>query len=121
LFLIGSSRRNLDSRRGPITFLFLQARGNLRPFWVHCSRIPENPLQGNTVKTPWMVGWFQELAPAPNCRLEKLVQEDSWWWQHQDKQLEQPSHCSLFRVVFGWNTQKWKPSDCSLPFLVEWR
>jgi hypothetical protein len=27
----------------------------------------------------------------------------------------------LSRIVVGWNTQKWKPSDCSLPFLVEWR
>jgi hypothetical protein len=35
--------------------------------------------------------------------------------------LEQPSHCSLFRIVYSWNTLKWKPSDCSLPFLVEWR
>jgi hypothetical protein len=32
LFLIGSSRRNFDSRRGPITILFPRAHGNLRPF-----------------------------------------------------------------------------------------
>jgi hypothetical protein len=38
LFLIGSSRRNFDSRRGPITILFPWAYGNLRPFRVHCSR-----------------------------------------------------------------------------------
>jgi hypothetical protein len=32
LFLIGSSRRDFDSRRGPITILFPRARGNFRPF-----------------------------------------------------------------------------------------
>jgi hypothetical protein len=87
LFLIGSSHRNLDSRRGPIIILFPRARGNLWPFSVHCSRISEDPLQGSTVETPQMARCFQELASAPNCRLEKLVQEDAWWWQHQDKQL----------------------------------
>jgi hypothetical protein len=50
-----------------------------------------------------------------------LVQEDAWWWQRQDKQLGQPSHFSLFGIISGWNTQKWKPSDYILPFLVEWR
>jgi hypothetical protein len=34
--------------------------------------------------------------------------------------LGQPSHCSLFGIIFGWNTKKWESSDCSLPFLVEW-
>jgi hypothetical protein len=87
LFLIGSSRWNFDSRWRPVTILFPRARGNLRPFWVHCSRISEGPFQGSFVKTPWMARCFQELAPAPNCRLEKLVQEDAWWWQPQDKQL----------------------------------
>jgi hypothetical protein len=87
LFLICSSRWNIDSRWGPITILFPQTRGNLWPFWVHCSRISEDPFQGSFVETPWMARWFQELAPAPNCRLEKLVQEDAWWWQPQDKQL----------------------------------
>jgi hypothetical protein len=35
--------------------------------------------------------------------------------------LVQPSHCSLFGIISSWDTQKLKPSDCSLPFLVEWR
>jgi hypothetical protein len=69
LFLIGSSCRNLDSCRGSISILFPRARRNLRPFWVHCSRIQENSLQNITVETPWVVARFQELAPAPNCRL----------------------------------------------------
>jgi hypothetical protein len=81
LFLIGSSRRDFDSCRGPTTILFSRARGNLRPFWVHWSRISENPFQSSFVETPWMARCFQRLAPAPNCRLEKLVQEDAWWWQ----------------------------------------
>jgi hypothetical protein len=51
LFLIGSSHRNLDSCRGPITILFPWTRGNLRPFWVHCSWISEDPFQGSTVET----------------------------------------------------------------------
>jgi hypothetical protein len=73
VFLMGSSCQNLDSRRGSINILFPWARRNLRPFWVHCSRILENPLQDITVETPWVAGRFQELASAPNCRLEKLV------------------------------------------------
>jgi hypothetical protein len=81
LFLIGSSRRDFDSRRGPITILFPRARGNLQPFWVHWSRISEDPFQSSFVETPWMARYFQKLALAPNCRLEKLVQEDAWWWQ----------------------------------------
>jgi hypothetical protein len=85
LFLIGSSRWNLDSYWGPITILFHWARGNRRPFWVHSSRISKDPFQGSTVETTWMARYFQELAPAANCRLEKLVQEDAWRWQHQDK------------------------------------
>jgi hypothetical protein len=104
LFLIGSSRRNFDSHQGPITILFPRARGNLRPFRVHCSRISEDPFQGSTVETPWMARCLQELAPTPNCRMEKLVQEDAWWRQCQDKQLGQPLHCSLFGIIFGWNT-----------------
>jgi hypothetical protein len=80
LFLIGSSRRNLDSHRGSITVLFPRACGNLQPFWVHRSRIPEDSLQDIIVETPWVAGCFHELAFAPNCRLEKLVQEDAWWW-----------------------------------------
>jgi hypothetical protein len=120
LFLIGSSCRNLDSRRGPISILFPRVRGNHRPFWVHCSWISEDPFQGSFVETPRMARCFQELAPAPNCMLEKLVQEDPRWWQREDKQLGQPSHCSLPGIIFGWNTQKWKSSDCSLSFLVEW-
>jgi hypothetical protein len=35
--------------------------------------------------------------------------------------LGQPSHCSLFRIVFGWDTKKRESLDYSLPFLVEWR
>jgi hypothetical protein len=81
LFLIGSSRQNIDSRWRPITILFSRARGNLRPFWVHWSRISEDPFQSSFVETPWMARCFQKLAPAPNCRLEKLVKEDAWWWQ----------------------------------------
>jgi hypothetical protein len=81
LFLIGSSHRNFDSRRGLITILFPRARGNFRPFWVHWSRISEDPFQSSFVETPWMARCFQRLAPAPNFRLEKLVQEDAWWWQ----------------------------------------
>jgi hypothetical protein len=61
------------SCQGSIIVLFPRSRGNLRPFRVHCSRISEDPLQGSTVETPWMTGCFQELAFAPNCRLEKLV------------------------------------------------
>jgi hypothetical protein len=87
LFLICSSRWNLDSHWGPITILFPRTRGNLWPFWVHCSWISEDPFQGSFVETPWTARCFQELAPAPNCRLEKLVQEDAWWWKPQDKQL----------------------------------
>jgi hypothetical protein len=81
LFLMGSSRWNFDSRRGPIIILFPRTRGNLRPFWVYWSRISEDPFQSSFVETPWMARCFQKLAPAPNCRLEKLVQEDAWWWQ----------------------------------------
>jgi hypothetical protein len=81
LFLIGSSRQNLDTRWRPITILFSRARGNLWPFWVHWSRISEDPFQSSFVETPWMAICFQKLAPAPNCRLEKLVQKDAWWWQ----------------------------------------
>jgi hypothetical protein len=68
-----SSRRNSDSRRGSISVLFPWARRNLRPSWVHCNRIPKDSLQGLTVETPWVAGCFQELASAPNRRLEKLV------------------------------------------------
>jgi hypothetical protein len=71
--LIGSSYRNLDSCRGSISILFPRARRNLRPFWFHCSRIPEDSLQDITVETPWVARCFQELDSAPNRRLEKLV------------------------------------------------
>jgi hypothetical protein len=81
LFLIGSRCRNLDSRWRPITILFSQTRGNLRPFWVHWSRISDDPFQSSFVETPWMARCFQKLASTPNCRLEKLVQKDAWWWQ----------------------------------------
>jgi hypothetical protein len=79
LFLIGSSHRDFDSRRGPITMLFSRARGNLRPSRVYWSRISENPFQNSFVETPWMARCLQRLAPAPSCRLEELVQEDAWW------------------------------------------
>jgi hypothetical protein len=81
LFLIGSSRRNFDSRRGPITILFPWARVNFWPLWVHWSRVSKDPFQSSFVETSWMARCFQRLAPAPNCRLEKLVQEDARWWQ----------------------------------------
>jgi hypothetical protein len=81
LFLIGSSHWDFGSRREPITILFPRACGNLRPFWVHWSRISKNPFQSSLVETPWMARCFQRLAPAPNCRSEKLVQEDAWWQQ----------------------------------------
>jgi hypothetical protein len=73
LFLIGSNRRNFDSHRGPITILLPRACGNLWPSRVHWSRISETPFQSSFVKTPWMARYLQRLAPAPNCRLEKLV------------------------------------------------
>jgi hypothetical protein len=73
LFLIGFSRRDLDSHRGPITILLPAARRNLWPSRVHWSRISEDPFQSSFVKTPWMARYLQGLAPAPNCGLEKLV------------------------------------------------
>jgi hypothetical protein len=71
--LIGSSYRNLDSCRGSVSILLPWARRNLRPFWFHRSRIPGDSLQDITVETPWVARRFQELASAPNRRLEKLV------------------------------------------------
>jgi hypothetical protein len=73
LFLICSKRRDFNLRRGSITILLPRARGNLRPSRVHWSRISENPFQSSFVETPWMARYLQRLAPAPNCRLEKLV------------------------------------------------
>jgi hypothetical protein len=73
LFLIGSSRRDLDYHRGQITILLPRACGNLWPSRVHWSRLSEDPFQSSFVKTPWMARYLQGLAPAPNRRLEKLV------------------------------------------------
>jgi hypothetical protein len=56
LFLIGSSHRNLDSRRGSINILFPRARRNFRSFWVHCRRIPEDSLQDIIDEAPRVAG-----------------------------------------------------------------
>jgi hypothetical protein len=118
LFLIGSSHQNLDSRWGSINILFPRARRNFRSLWVHYSRIPKDSLQDITDKASRVAGHFQELASAPNCRLEKLVQEGTWWRKPQNKELGQPSYFSLLRTVPSRNTQKWESFDCSMPLLV---
>jgi hypothetical protein len=118
LFLIGSSRRNLDSRWGSISILFPQARRSFQSIWVHCSWISEDLVQDITDKASRVAGHFQELASTPKCRMEKLVQEGTWWRKLQNKELGQPSYFSLLRTVPSRNTQKWESFDCSLPLLV---
>jgi hypothetical protein len=118
LFFMGSSRRNLDSRWGTSRILFPQAYRSFRSLWVHCSRILEDSFQDITDEASRVAGHFQELASAPNCRLEKLIQESTWWRKPQNKKLGQPSYLSLLRIVPSRNTPKWEPFDCSLPLLV---
>jgi hypothetical protein len=73
LFLIGLTCWNFDSCRRPNSIVLPRPRRSFRSSWAHWSWIPKDPLQGSTVETSWVVGQFQELAFAPNRRLEKLV------------------------------------------------
>jgi hypothetical protein len=73
LFLTGAFHRAFDSHWGQFDILFPRSCGNFRSPRVHCSRIPKNPLQGGFIRTSLVARCFQELAFAPNCRLEKLV------------------------------------------------
>jgi hypothetical protein len=73
LFLIGAFHRAFDSYWGQLDVLFSRTCGNFRSPRVHCSWIPKNPFQGGVIRTFPVARCFQELAFAPNCRLEKLV------------------------------------------------
>jgi hypothetical protein len=83
--LIGVFHQAFDSYRGQLNILFSRSSRN---FWsprVHWSRIQENPFQSGFIKAPFVARCFQELAFAPNRRLEKLVQEDTCRQQHQNQ------------------------------------
>jgi hypothetical protein len=77
LFLTGAIHRAFDSHWGQLNILFPWSYGNLWSPRAHWSRIQENPLQSSFIRALVVARCFQELAPAPNCRLEKLVQEDT--------------------------------------------
>jgi hypothetical protein len=74
----------------------------------------------NTNHTSSVAGCFQELALAPNRRLEKLVPEDSRRQECPDLELGYPSHCSMLGVIFGRDPQERRPLDSGLPLLVKW-
>jgi hypothetical protein len=71
--LIGAFNWAFDSHRGQFNIIFPRTCGNFRSPRVHCSRIQESPLQSGFIKASSVAGCFQELAFAPNQRLEKLV------------------------------------------------
>jgi hypothetical protein len=71
--LIGAFHRAFDSYWDQLDILFPRTYGNFRSPRVHCSRIQKNPLQSGFIRASPVARCFQELAFAPNCRLEKLV------------------------------------------------
>jgi hypothetical protein len=71
--LTGAFHRAFDSHWGQFDVLFPRSCGNFRPLRVYCSRIPKNPFQSGFIEAFPMARRLQELAFAPNCRLEKLV------------------------------------------------
>jgi hypothetical protein len=73
LFVTGAFHRAFDSHWDQFDILFPQSCENFRSPRVHCSRIQENPLQSGFIQASLVARRLQELAFAPNYRLEKLV------------------------------------------------
>jgi hypothetical protein len=73
LFVTGALHWAFDSHWDQFDILFPRSCGNFRSPRVHCSRIQENPLQNGFIQASVVTRRLQELAFAPNCRLEKLV------------------------------------------------
>jgi hypothetical protein len=75
LFVTRAFHRAFDSHWDQFDILFPRSCGNFRSPRVHCSRIPKNPFQTGFIQASLVARRLQELASAPNCRLEKLVQK----------------------------------------------
>jgi hypothetical protein len=69
----GAFHRAFDSHWVQFDILFPRPCGSFRSPRVYRSRIPKNPLQGGFIQASLVARRLQELAFAPNCRLEELV------------------------------------------------
>jgi hypothetical protein len=75
LVLTGAFHRAFDSHWGQFDVLLPRSCGNFWPSRVYRSRIPKSSFQSSFIQALSVARCFQDLAFAPNCRLEKLVQK----------------------------------------------